>query len=146
MKNLIYLSAASHLFSNDELLAILNKSRDNNTSLGVTGILLYHEGSVLQILEGEEQAVDTVFNAIKRDTRHKGIIKMIDCAIAERSFSDWSMGFKIVSDEDWAKLSGYFDLNNSQISFSNASFKNDDVITMIQSFSSVNMLNMDFSI
>mgnify|MGYP001113887480 CR=1 FL=1 len=146
MKNLIYLSAADHLISNDELMAILNKSRDKNTAVGVTGMLLYHEGSILQILEGEDQAVDTVYNAIKRDNRHKGIIKMNDCAISKRSFSDWSMGFRNVSDEDWAKLSGYFDLTDSQISFSNTGFKNEDVITMIQSFDSVNRLNMDFCI
>src|ERR1700712_2972875 len=112
MHNLIYLSSASYLFSDEELIDILNKSRLNNTRLNITGLLLYNEGSILQILEGEKDVLQTLFETISKDVRHKSILKMIDSSINERSFQEWSMGFKQISKSDWNTLQGYLNLEN----------------------------------
>jgi hypothetical protein len=45
MYELVYTSAAKRLFSPPELAEILKRARANNAVLGVSGILLYHEGS-----------------------------------------------------------------------------------------------------
>lgn len=142
MHTLIYLSASSSLFSHDDIIQILQTSRTNNEQLDITGLLLYHEGSILQILEGEKERLYTLYNKIRLDRRHKGVIKMIDSPINERSFGDWSMGFKQISNHDWSELKGYLDIDNnnklSQISKS----VSEDVVTMIKSFGNVNQLRL----
>ncbi len=140
MQNIIYLSSASYLFSEQELMDILNKSRTNNTALGVTGLLLYSEGSILQILEGDEDVLKTLYKRIGGDQRHRSVLKMVDCSITERSFSDWSMGFKQISSEDWEKITGYLNVDKNAY-YSLTASANSQVITMIKSFESVNMLS-----
>lgn len=139
MHILIYLSSASYLFSEDELIKILNTSRQNNARLDITGLLLYHEGSILQILEGEEQTLTRLFNTISMDSRHKRIIKMIDLSISERNFEDWTMGFKQVSAEDWSQLNGYLNLDDKTAFTKLSSSGSNAVVTMIKSFKNVNM-------
>ena len=141
MHNVIYLSAASYLFSDEELIAFLNKSRANNIKLGITGLLLYNEGSILQILEGEKQVVSDLYKIIERDNRHTRIVKMIDASITQRSFSDWSMGFKRVSDADWSQLKGYLDIDKDNKICSGT--ESNSVITMIKSFADINRLDID---
>jgi hypothetical protein len=140
MHLMVYLSSASYLFSDEELMDILTKSRLNNSRLGITGLLLYCDGSILQILEGEKEILITLYNTISRDIRHKGVIKMIDKNITERSYSNWAMGFKRISNNDWSKLNGYFNLNNKGKFDELTSTGNSQVITMINSFANVNML------
>jgi len=49
---LIYVSAATNRFNPAELRELLRLARLKNQQLDVTGMLLYHEGSFLQVLEG----------------------------------------------------------------------------------------------
>ena len=49
---LVYISAANHEFTEKELHELLSKARKNNESYGITGMLLYHQGSFIQALEG----------------------------------------------------------------------------------------------
>jgi len=142
MHTLIYLSASSSLFSNEEIIDILNTSRSNNLRLNITGLLLYHEGSILQILEGEREVIYALFNKIGLDKRHKSIIKLLDKNIKERSFADWSMGFKQISNHDWSELKGYLDIDNDKKLPQITDSASHDVITLITSFSNVNRLNM----
>ncbi|MEO6549992.1 MAG: BLUF domain-containing protein [Ferruginibacter sp.] len=142
MHTLIYLSASSNLFSDEEMMDILNKSRVNNLRLGITGLLIYHEGSILQILEGEKEVIHALYKKISLDRRHKSVIKLSDKPITERSFADWSMGFKQISNNDWSELKGYLDIDNEK-KFSQATNSGSpDVIRLIRSFSDVNRLSM----
>jgi hypothetical protein len=74
--------------------AIHEASVRNNLRRKVTGMLLYAEGGILQVLEGEKADVLETFNAIEHDPRHHGIIVLLEEAISERQFPAWSMGFK----------------------------------------------------
>ena len=141
MQSLIYLSAATKLFSNTDLLDILTVSRLKNTSLNITGLLIYHEGSIIQILEGDEMQLNLVFDSIKNDPRHKNIIKYGNFNIAERSFPDWSMGFKQISDENWKKLEGYLDLNEKEKFDWIKNSKNNQIIKLIKAFANTNSIN-----
>ena len=57
MLQLIYASAATVRFSVADLKHLLAIARANNESLGVSGMLVFQEGSFLQIIEGEDDAV-----------------------------------------------------------------------------------------
>jgi Sensors of blue-light using FAD len=91
---LIYVSNSLHEATAAELDDILASSARNNGAHQVTGMLLYAAGSFMQILEGEEKAVDETYDRVSRDPRHTNIFVLEREPIAERSFEQWKMGFK----------------------------------------------------
>nr|WP_294944723.1 BLUF domain-containing protein [uncultured Mucilaginibacter sp.] len=97
MKNLVYLSTSTTLLSDDELLDILKASRRNNKAHNVSGVLLYCEGTFIQVLEGADFDVDAIFAKLEKDTRHKNIIVMMNEPLKQRNFAGWAMGFASVN-------------------------------------------------
>ena len=87
-----YASAASAPFTGDALGDLLIKARSNNARRSLTGMLLYHQESFFQVLEGPPAAVDSIYQRISEDPRHVKIVKLIQESIDERSFADWTMG------------------------------------------------------
>jgi hypothetical protein len=106
MMQLIYRSAARTRFSQQELAELLTRARTNNEQLGLTGMLLYDDGSFLQILEGEREPLFTLYARILSDPRHNDITKLLEREIDERQFGDWKMGFVSVTHLG-AALPGY---------------------------------------
>ena len=90
---LVYISAAEQEFSEKELQELLEKARINNESLDVTGMLLFHEGSFIQALEGDEDKVEDLYKKIGQDNRHSETRVLFRGEIEERDFDTWSMGF-----------------------------------------------------
>lgn len=114
LTQLVYFSSSSPApYSRDDLRDILSTSRRNNAHLNITGLLLYHNGSILQILEGDENAVKMLYTRIERDVRHRGVMPIVRRKIQRRDFGCWRMGFKDVSDEEREQLDGYSDLLTS---------------------------------
>lgn len=107
MYYLVYVSSSSHLLSNAELKDILVKSYQKNKRLGLTGMLLYSEGNIIQLIEGEEKRVLDLYNQIRKDFRHHDVIKVVDGVISERNFPDWSMGFECDSATEFSTVEGY---------------------------------------
>lgn len=91
---LVYRSTASRYLSQDELLRMLERSRENNARLQITGLLLYHAGQFLQMLEGDEPIVRQRYDVIAQDDRHKWVALVMTGPGAERDFPDWTMGFR----------------------------------------------------
>ena len=113
---LVYMSAATRPFSDEELALLLIKSRHNNESLNISGMLVYHEGSFLQVLEGEEHAVEALYGRIAEDPRHQNCVMLLKVCIIRRSFGDWSMGFANSKDLLLSELPGYQDLFGKRFS------------------------------
>ncbi|MEQ1781742.1 MAG: BLUF domain-containing protein [Hyphomonadaceae bacterium] len=90
---LIYLSAAREEMAPDQLEAILTVARKNNEPAGVTGLLLFHDGSFFQVLEGPKDEVVRIFSAIEKDPRHSRVIILETKTREERAFPNWSMGY-----------------------------------------------------
>ena len=61
--------------------------------IGITGALLHAEGNLMHVLEGPPDAVDAVYNRVRRDSRHHGVLLLLETTVDERSFADWSIGF-----------------------------------------------------
>jgi hypothetical protein len=102
----IYSSAATHDFGHAELEVLLNKARNFNALNGLTGMLLYSEGSFFQVLEGDEAVVDALYEKIEADGRHEQVTKIVREPIHKRAFAAWTMGFSNVSREDLARMDG----------------------------------------
>jgi len=90
---LLYISAGTKDFSEPELEAILATARENNGSLNVTGMLLYHEGSFIQALEGEQSVVEGLYQKIGKDKRHVETKVLYRGDVPDRDFKNWPMGF-----------------------------------------------------
>ena len=102
----IYASTATSAFAEHDIPLLLERARAKNARVGVTGMLLYVEGSFFQVLEGGESAVAAIFEDIRRDSRHAHVTQIIREPIARRSFGDWTMGFSAVGAEDVGTLLG----------------------------------------
>ncbi len=89
---LMYASRANPAVDQDELISILRKSKANNPSQGVTGVLCFSEGIFLQALEGGRSAVNKLYNRIATDSRHTQVELLSYEEIGERRFAGWSMG------------------------------------------------------
>lgn len=107
--HLVYASVATQTFSEQQLTDLLTQSRANNERVGLTGMLLYAEGSFFQVLEGPPAAVDSLAQKIHSDPRHTNMIVIIREPIARRSFEEWSMGFARVSASELAGMVGMND-------------------------------------
>jgi Sensors of blue-light using FAD len=96
---LVYVSAATKPYTRERLLELLGTARSHNRAVGVTGVLLYDEGSFLQVLEGDPRDVEELYRHIIKDGAHGGVLVLSRRTITERSFSEWSMGGLWVTDE-----------------------------------------------
>lgn len=107
LTSLTYTSAATRLMPVTELVDLIEQIRPKNERLGVTGLLLYSGGNVIQTLEGTPEAVGTVFDAIAVDPRHDDVRVVDERALEHRDFSSWSMGFRNVSAREVAELEDF---------------------------------------
>ncbi|TGE09523.1 BLUF domain-containing protein [Hymenobacter fodinae] len=107
MHQLIYMSTATSPMTDEELQKLLEQARLNNAKYDITGLLLYHEGRFMQLLEGPADAVRRVYSYIEQDGRHTGTIKLADKDVVKRSFPSWSMAFWPVRKEDLSNVSGF---------------------------------------
>lgn len=94
---IVYYSRSDTLRSEADLVSLLNQSRLYNAETNITGILLFVQGSIIQAIEGEEAIVKALYEKIGKDTRHCNVVKVVSQPIKDRSFSNWSMGYKTIS-------------------------------------------------
>ena len=103
---LVYVSTAHGTLTAGQLETILDHSRRNNERDGITGMLLYADGSFIQAIEGPEAAIDGLFARLLEDRRHEGVTVVARYPIARRQFPDWSMGFRRFARPEAADLAG----------------------------------------
>jgi hypothetical protein len=104
---LIYVSSDSRHLDRGEVAKILESAVRHNAANDVSGMLLYYSGNFMQVLEGEETAVDEAMSRIAADDRHQDIMEISRKAVTSRDFSEWSMAFHGVSAKDVKLMSGY---------------------------------------
>lgn len=88
---ILYVSGATEELSGRELRSLANAAALQNDQLGVTGLLLYSKQRFMQFLEGKIMTVGGLFEVIRNDPRHHGILVMRRGFVPFREFPDWSM-------------------------------------------------------
>lgn len=116
---LVYISAANKEFTEQELQELLETARVNNESLDVSGMLLFHQGSFIQALEGPKSAVEDLYNKISEDQRHTETQVLFRGELEERNFESWSMGFYRSAQSATENLEGFHQ-------FLKSGFRNND--------------------
>jgi EAL domain-containing protein (putative c-di-GMP-specific phosphodiesterase class I) len=119
MIQIIYTSAATREFSQDELANLLRQSRQHNAQVGITGILLHSQGSFFQVLEGDEKVIDALVEHIAHDPRHTNLTVIIREPISHRSFGDWTMGFAVIEPQEVSLITGMNDFFGNAAFFAN---------------------------
>jgi Sensors of blue-light using FAD len=79
--------------------AITRQSAQRNGQSYVTGLLIYHGGWFLQVLEGERSAVNDVVQRLMRDPRHENVQILAAHNISERAFPRWNMESMLLDPE-----------------------------------------------
>ncbi len=106
LRRLIYTSQATEPFNKRKLLDLLHESRAYNSIDNITGVLMHKEGFFLQVIEGESEAVQNLFNRIIKDKRHKEIRISQDLKVTTRLFPQWSMGCADFNEPELSLLPG----------------------------------------
>ena len=83
-----------------DLQAIVSAAKRNNPKLGITGVLFYHNGKFIQVIEGEEPGLRHLMTLLHQDTRHRNITVLIDEPVEKRGFADWNMDSFNLSNQD----------------------------------------------
>ncbi|QRR00698.1 BLUF domain-containing protein [Dyadobacter sandarakinus] len=106
--SIVYVSSSSGLLADEELESIISKSRLNNSEKDITGVLLYCNGNIIQVLEGAEETVMDTFRRILRDHRHTQVTRLFAGMVPDRSFQKWSMGYSTMTSKDMGELKAAF--------------------------------------
>jgi len=107
MHQIIYMSHAVAPLTSTQLYQLLALARQRNTKSAITGILLYGNERFVQVLEGEKEAVQDLYERIKHDARHQHVTAYADKAISKRMFTEWAMAFQFSGPKQAAASTGY---------------------------------------
>jgi Sensors of blue-light using FAD len=103
---LLYSSVAVTALDDRELTSLLSTSRRNNEADGLTGLLLHVHGGeagsawFVQLLEGEQAAVERTFERIARDELHDDVRVLHRGPVAGRRFAGWTMRLEQILVQD----------------------------------------------
>lgn len=92
MHRFIYVRHASKGTSFEDFGDISAKSKINNLRDGLTGVLLWANGTFIQLIEGPKRELDLTIARIEMDIRHSGMMKLSYKKVTEIICVDWAMG------------------------------------------------------
>jgi len=98
MRSIVYFSTATAPMPKAALEALRQECADNDSHVGITGMLLYHHGNFLQVIEGSAAVIRDMFARIIAAPRHTGIRTISDRMISCREFGGPAVGFKNLDD------------------------------------------------
>lgn len=99
-----YFSLAVEATSERDILEIVEFSREKNARLNITGILLYINGHIVQVLEGAQPAVEGLYRSIQADKRHTNVRAVISQPINQRLFDHWFMGYETLTAQQYEEV------------------------------------------
>jgi uncharacterized protein YaaQ len=132
MIRITYVSREVAGLTSDQLLALISQCHRNNPSKGLTGMLLHGNGTFLQVLEGDEQVIDSLMTAIAQDSRHTDMTIVQRESVTTRQFDGWSMGFEQVTDESLKSVPGLHNFGLPNFTPEYLSDHNDVVDTLLE--------------
>ena len=100
---LTYRSKAVETINSKDLDDILQTARVVNSSLNITGCLVFFNNLFFQLLEGDQKSVTSLFSAIRTDHRHRNVELMVQEPTEDRLFPNWGMAYYPVNDKEVGK-------------------------------------------
>ncbi|MBO3099953.1 BLUF domain-containing protein [Gelidibacter pelagius] len=93
MYQLNYRSTSRPGLGFEDLEAILEEAIATNSARNISGCLIYHNDSFVQILEGNKEDVLQVYEKIKADDRHHTVTLLWKNHVDHRFFEEWHMAY-----------------------------------------------------
>lgn len=118
LTQLVYKSVATERMPKSKLYKILVQARGNNRLAEITGLLVFVDGTFLQVLEGAPEAVAKILKKITADPRHKDIKVIYEASVEERTFPAWQMAYASPSAKELATWAGLRDTTTVQATLS----------------------------
>jgi hypothetical protein len=115
MLRVTYISAESYKLSSEDLLAILGKCNENNPRRGLTGMLIYGNGTFIQSVEGDEKIVKNTISKISSDTRHKDFKVLSEEITEQRLYDEFNMGFERLTEDSISNITSLKALSLKQL-------------------------------
>jgi len=91
---LTYVSEPAQGMSFLGLMRLLYHSYLRNLRLEITGALIFENNQFGQVIEGPEDVIESLWEKIQKDDRHKNIRLIERKSIGSRSFQKWTMVFQ----------------------------------------------------
>jgi hypothetical protein len=104
--HVLYRSRATQAPTEADLQALLEQSRTYNAQHQITGLLLYSEGRFVQLFEGPEAIVRSLYARIQADPRHTQVVTVSDGPGPQRWFADWHLAFGYVEPQEMHHVLG----------------------------------------
>ena len=102
-EQLLYSSISTASNFKPLLSDILHCARRNNPALGISGLLLTADDICVQLIEGELEYLEALFDEICLDTRHERIVVLERRAVEACDLPTWAMGY-VEAGQDEAEL------------------------------------------
>lgn len=90
-KILVYKSRVQAEISASELYQLVKSASQKNAANNISGVLLFDGDYFLQYLEGPDHEVESLYETIATDTRHRHVVKLMEDHSPTRRFGVWSM-------------------------------------------------------
>ena len=90
---LSYRSKAATSFETKDLDPILASAVQNNERANISGFLIFHNNCFVQILEGSKENVISLYNTIKKDSRHHDLDLLWQGEADKKHFKEWGMTY-----------------------------------------------------
>ncbi|MGM0933158.1 MAG: BLUF domain-containing protein [Bacteroidota bacterium] len=88
-----YVSTANIDLQQQGVNDIMNETNIYNKGQEITGILLYNERSFFQLIEGEKEIIQPLYEKIIKDSRHQDIIKFLEKPVFRPAFDGYLTDF-----------------------------------------------------
>ncbi|MDR9457866.1 MAG: BLUF domain-containing protein [Salegentibacter sp.] len=103
-----YVSTANIDLQQQGVNDIMNETNIYNKGQEITGILLYNKRSFFQLIEGEKEIIQPLYEKIIKDSRHQDIIKFLEKPVFRPAFDGYLTDFITDSNKfDPAHLKDY---------------------------------------
>ena len=99
-RTVIYTSSAAPGVGEDALRDILAASRRNNAAWHLSGVLMFADGTFLQVVEGPAWPMAKALARIEADPRHTRMEVLLDIGSGERHFPAWAMASRELDGAD----------------------------------------------
>lgn len=131
---LIYKSIASPNVTDADFRTIAMFSSIWNKNHGISGLLLHVNGRIMQVLEGPEDAVKSLYANIEKDPRHQDVTIVLSEEADEPYFQEWSMGYRPMESE--AQMDAFFELNERNLENAIPDAASEDLRRVVGDFAS----------
>ncbi|WP_158537139.1 BLUF domain-containing protein [Humitalea rosea] len=111
-------TSQARAYSEGELDLMVGHARARNFAAGITGALLAAERRFIQVVEGEAEVLMGLRRRLEADTRHHGVVWLLDIEIVQRSFAEAPLALlsrEALSAQDNSRLAAVLGLSGDAV-------------------------------